>query len=103
MSIEKACQSGLIERRFRVVIVTDGVPNCGVDESTLASLPAEWNGLGIETRDGSARFSRCTESHGSDRIRRRLGQVHLFGHSASESADRVESKRPPLLSALVTS
>lgn len=50
MSIEKACQSGLLERRFRVVIVTDGMPNCGVDESTLASLPAEWNRLGIETR-----------------------------------------------------
>lgn len=50
MAIERACQSGLLDRRFRVVIVTDGMPNCGVDERTLPVLPAEWQRLGIETR-----------------------------------------------------
>lgn len=50
MAIEKACRLGLLERRFRVVIVTDGEPNCGVDVTTLPRLPAEWNRLGVETR-----------------------------------------------------
>jgi hypothetical protein len=50
MAIERACQLGLLERRFRVVIVTDGEPNCGVDVDTLPTLPAEWRRLGVETR-----------------------------------------------------
>jgi hypothetical protein len=50
MAIEKGCRLGLLERRFRVVIVTDGEPNCGVDVTRLPDLPAEWRRLGIETR-----------------------------------------------------
>lgn len=50
MAIENACQLGLLERRFRVVIVTDGEPNCGVDVESLPVLPAEWRRLGVETR-----------------------------------------------------
>jgi Mg-chelatase subunit ChlD len=50
MAIENACRMGLLKRRFRVIIVTDGMPNCGVDETTLPLLPAEWRRLGVETR-----------------------------------------------------
>jgi hypothetical protein len=50
IAIENACRVGLLERRFRVVIVTDGEPNCGVDVTQLPLLPAEWNRLGVETR-----------------------------------------------------
>jgi hypothetical protein len=31
----------LLEQRFRVVIMTDGEPNYGIDVTTLPLLPAE--------------------------------------------------------------
>jgi hypothetical protein len=35
-------------RRFRVVVVTDGEPNCGTDPARVLYLAAAWKALGVE-------------------------------------------------------
>lgn len=49
-AIEQAEAHGLLGpgRRFRVVVVTDGKPNCGTDQERVLFLTDEWRALGIE-------------------------------------------------------
>ncbi len=47
--IEKACNDGLLEGRFRVIILTDGQPTCSEDPDLFTRLPREWRLLGIHT------------------------------------------------------
>lgn len=48
-AIQDAAAAGLLEERFRVVILTDGEPNCDGSLSLLTALPAAWRTLGVET------------------------------------------------------
>jgi hypothetical protein len=47
--IEKACNDGLLDGRFRVIILTDGQPTCTEDPDLFTRLPREWRLLGIQT------------------------------------------------------
>ncbi len=49
-AILEAKDYGLIGsgRRFRVVVVTDGEPNCGTDPDRVLFLAGEWQALGVE-------------------------------------------------------
>jgi hypothetical protein len=49
VAIANAGEMGLLAQRFRVVVVTDGEPNCDGDVSLLTSLPAKWRERGVET------------------------------------------------------
>jgi hypothetical protein len=50
IAIEEAAAHGLLEqgRRFRVVVVTDGQPNCGTDLERVLFLAKSWRTRGIE-------------------------------------------------------
>src|SRR5690606_22783562 len=48
-AIQDAAAAGLLEERFRVVIFTDGEPNCGGSLSLLTTLPTAWQTFGVET------------------------------------------------------
>ena len=39
----------MLERPFKVVLLTDGEPNCDGDMELLTALPAKWNQHGIKT------------------------------------------------------
>jgi hypothetical protein len=47
--IEKACNDGLLDGHFRVIILTDGQPTCTEDPDLFTRLPREWRLLGIQT------------------------------------------------------
>lgn len=48
-AIAQARESGLLDqRRFRVLIVTDGEPTCATDERRLLYLTGSWRELGVE-------------------------------------------------------
>lgn len=49
MAIERGCQLGLLDDRFRVVVVTDGEPTCSDDTTAILDLTAEWHRVGVET------------------------------------------------------
>jgi hypothetical protein len=49
MAIERACGLGLLDDRFRVVLISDGAPTCGDDTSAVVGLAAEWKRVGVET------------------------------------------------------
>lgn len=49
MGVERACQLGLLEDRFRVLIVTDGEPNCGTDMEAVLKRVGEWRDIGVAT------------------------------------------------------
>lgn len=48
-ALERACRLGLLDDRFRVVLISDGEPTCGDDTNAVVALAAEWNRLGVET------------------------------------------------------
>lgn len=51
VAIQKAFEAGLMEnRRFRVVVVTDGAPNCNTDTTRVLSLAHAWRSIGVEVR-----------------------------------------------------
>lgn len=48
-AIASACADGLMDRPLRVVVLTDGAPNCELDETLLLGFPAKWHELGVNT------------------------------------------------------
>jgi len=51
VALDHAQQAGLmLDRRFRVVVVTDGVPNCGTNQDRVLTLASAWRGWGVELR-----------------------------------------------------
>ncbi len=51
VALDRARQAGLmLNRRFRVVVVTDGVPNCGTDQTRVLQLASAWRQWGVELR-----------------------------------------------------
>jgi Mg-chelatase subunit ChlD len=49
LAIERGCGLGLLDDRFRVVLITDGEPTCTDDTAKVVALAGEWNRLGVET------------------------------------------------------
>jgi len=49
LAIERGCGLGLLNDRFRVVLITDGEPTCSDDTAKVVALAGEWNRLGVET------------------------------------------------------
>jgi hypothetical protein len=49
-AIEAACNRGLLDRRFRVLLVTDGEPTCDDNLPAIVALAGEWGRIGIEIR-----------------------------------------------------
>jgi len=48
-AIDLACDTGVLDRPFKVVLMTDGAPNCDYDYDELLSYPQHWLEQGIET------------------------------------------------------
>jgi hypothetical protein len=48
-AVDAALELGLLEDRFRVVLVTDGEPTCDDDPAAMVALAGEWYALGVET------------------------------------------------------
>jgi hypothetical protein len=48
-AIEAACVDGLLEQRFFVMALTDGMPNCGTDMDQVESIARDWLARGIPT------------------------------------------------------
>jgi len=48
-AIQEARELGLLNARFRVVVVTDGEPSCNDNRDVITALPAAWHELGVET------------------------------------------------------
>ncbi|HEY3498050.1 MAG TPA: vWA domain-containing protein, partial [Polyangiaceae bacterium] len=49
VAVSRARELGLLEDRFRVVLVTDGEPTCGDDAAAMVALAGSWFELGVET------------------------------------------------------
>jgi Mg-chelatase subunit ChlD len=49
VAIAEAGERRLLDERFRVVLLTDGEPNCDGDATLLTELPAKWHERGVET------------------------------------------------------
>ncbi len=49
LAVEQGCELGLLDDRFRVVLVTDGMPTCGDNPTAIVELVADWNLAGVET------------------------------------------------------
>jgi hypothetical protein len=49
LAIERGCGFGLLDDRFRVVLITDGEPTCNDDTEAVIGLAAEWQAIGVET------------------------------------------------------
>jgi hypothetical protein len=49
VAIAQASELGLLDDRFRVMLVTDGEPNCDTDPDALVTQAARWFDLGVET------------------------------------------------------
>jgi hypothetical protein len=52
-ALVKECRQGRMDHLYKVVIITDGEPNCGVEGDgageTLTTLPSKWHEKGIST------------------------------------------------------
>src|SRR5690606_21068217 len=64
-AIAKAEHCGLLEGHFRVVVVTDGEPNCGTDPNQLVAYAQKWRDKGVEVHvlglPGSAAAARLLD------------------------------------------
>jgi len=48
-AIEAACLDGLLDRRFFVMVLTDGEPNCDTDMGVVEAIAAKWLEHGVAT------------------------------------------------------
>ena len=52
-ALVEECEQGRMDHLYKIVIITDGEPNCGTDgpnaSDILSELPAEWAEHGIDT------------------------------------------------------
>lgn len=48
-AIEEACVEGLLDGRFFVMVLTDGMPNCDVDMGVVTSITSKWLEHGVAT------------------------------------------------------
>lgn len=49
-AVLQAQERGLLEKRFRVVVITDGEPTCGEHPDELVAYADSWRALGVEVR-----------------------------------------------------
>ena len=71
--IEKACNDGLLDGHFRVIILTDGQPTCTEDPDLFTRLPREWRLA--RHPDAGLRLAWLAERCRSARRHRRLGRI----------------------------
>lgn len=50
VAVLHAQEVGLLERRFRVVVITDGEPTCGEDPDDLVAYADQWREMGVDLR-----------------------------------------------------
>lgn len=48
-AIVRACETGVLQRPFKVIVLTDGEPNCESELRFLTAFPERWMRHGIET------------------------------------------------------
>jgi len=48
-AIVRACETGVLQRPFKVIVLTDGEPNCESELRFLTALPERWMRHGIKT------------------------------------------------------
>jgi hypothetical protein len=48
-ALEQGCTLGLLDDRFRVLLITDGEPTCTDDDARVIARAAEWRRVGVET------------------------------------------------------
>jgi hypothetical protein len=92
-AIASAEDLGLLDDRFRVVLVTDGEPTCSDDLEAVTVLPAKWREKGVETwvmgLPGSAAahelLDRIAEAGGTEQ-HQSLGNPDELDHGLYEAA-----------------
>lgn len=77
-AIQQASESGLLENRFNVLVITDGEPNCATESELLTDLPAKWLTKGVKTH--------VLGLPGSSHAQRLLEQIALAGGTADPIA-----------------
>lgn len=50
VAVLHAQEAGLLERRFRVVVITDGEPTCGEYPDDLVAYADQWREMGVDVR-----------------------------------------------------
>jgi Mg-chelatase subunit ChlD len=52
-ALAEECRAGRLDHLFKIIVITDGEPNCAVSEGDaaglLTELPAKWHDMGIKT------------------------------------------------------
>jgi len=93
LAIEEGCHLGLLNDRFRVVVVTDGEPTCGDDLTAMVELVADWNRAGVETwvmglpgSDGAKKLLDAVALAGSTGESQSLGTPGELDHGLAEAA-----------------
>ncbi len=88
--VSEAFDYGLIGagRRFRVVVITDGKPNCGTDPARVLHLATTWRALGVEVA--------VIGLPGSEEATDFLDQLAMAGgttqHRSASDADEAEEE-----------
>lgn len=90
-AIEQAHDLGLLEDRFRVMLVTDGEPNCEDDPETMVGYAERWQGLGVDTHviglpgseSAAALLDQIAEAGGT--------QAHVSPGTPDEFGDAVQA------------
>ncbi len=72
-AILQAEELGLLEQRFRVVVITDGEPTCGEDPNELVAYADLWREKGVEVR-----VMGLPGSSGAAALLNRIAGVELF-------------------------
>jgi hypothetical protein len=75
-AIRDACDDGILEQPFKVVLLSDGEPNCEYSYEYLLAYPAHWLDHGIETL--------VIGLPGSESAAALLGMIALAGGTESE-------------------
>lgn len=92
-AIRGAEEMGLLDERFRVVLLTDGEPNCEGDPGLLTELPRQWHERGVETvvlglpgsQEAAALLDDIAEAGGT-MAHQSLGTVSELDHSTTAAA-----------------
>lgn len=93
MAIERGCGLGLLQDRFRIVLVTDGEPTCSDDNAAMIALVAEWHRIGVETwvmglpgSSGATELLDSIAAAGGTEKHQSLGTPDELDHGLAEAA-----------------
>jgi hypothetical protein len=93
VAIAEAGELGYLDERFRVVVLTDGEPNCEGDSSLLVELPSKWHERGVETvvlglpgSEEAATLLDAIATAGGTNAHQSLGTVSELDHSVTAAS-----------------